>query len=111
MIDPQERKALADAIEGFDTAYMNLMQAANRILRILEMEAGEKPAYPAVARPEPAVTPVLFSGKIDPTPIAKMKAMAFGFTGDPCQQCGMFTLRRTGLCTTCSSCGWNSGCS
>src|SRR3954462_4319269 len=33
-----------------------------------------------------------------------------GFTGNACEQCGGFNLRRTGTCETCEDCGWNKGC-
>jgi predicted RNA-binding Zn-ribbon protein involved in translation (DUF1610 family) len=33
-----------------------------------------------------------------------------GYTGNACEQCGSFNLRRTGTCETCEDCGWNKGC-
>lgn len=38
---------------------------------------------------------------------AKMK----GYEGDPCQECGNFTLLRNGTCLKCDTCGATSGCS
>ncbi len=38
---------------------------------------------------------------------AKMK----GYEGDPCGDCGSFTLVRNGVCLKCNSCGSTSGCS
>ena len=38
---------------------------------------------------------------------AKMK----GYEGDPCGECGAFTLVRNGVCLKCNSCGSTSGCS
>ncbi|OFW70172.1 MAG: ribonucleoside-diphosphate reductase, adenosylcobalamin-dependent [Alphaproteobacteria bacterium GWB1_45_5] len=38
---------------------------------------------------------------------AKMK----GFEGDPCKECGNFTLVRNGTCMKCNTCGSTSGCS
>ncbi|MFZ5432575.1 MAG: vitamin B12-dependent ribonucleotide reductase [Calditrichota bacterium] len=38
---------------------------------------------------------------------ARMK----GFEGDPCPECGQFTMVRNGTCTKCVSCGATSGCS
>lgn len=38
-------------------------------------------------------------------------AKAQGFSGDACDICHNFTLKRTGTCMTCTSCGANSGCS
>lgn len=34
-----------------------------------------------------------------------------GYTGDPCDICGSFRVKRTGPCTVCEECGSNSGCS
>lgn len=34
-----------------------------------------------------------------------------GYEGDPCRDCGQFTLVRSGTCTRCLSCGSTSGCS
>jgi ribonucleoside-diphosphate reductase alpha chain len=38
---------------------------------------------------------------------ARMK----GFAGDPCNDCGNFTLVRNGTCLKCATCGATSGCS
>ncbi|MGH6660647.1 MAG: hypothetical protein ACREB6_03860, partial [Rhodospirillales bacterium] len=38
---------------------------------------------------------------------AKMK----GYEGDPCGECGNFTLVRNGTCMKCQTCGSTSGCS
>ncbi len=34
-----------------------------------------------------------------------------GYEGDPCGNCGAFTLVRNGVCMKCNSCGETSGCS
>jgi ribonucleoside-diphosphate reductase alpha chain len=34
-----------------------------------------------------------------------------GYEGDPCGECGNFTLLRNGTCLKCDSCGGTSGCS
>ncbi len=34
-----------------------------------------------------------------------------GYTGDPCPECGHFTLLRNGTCLKCDSCGTTTGCS
>ena len=39
--------------------------------------------------------------------VAKMK----GYEGDPCDECGNFTLVRNGTCLKCVTCGGTSGCS
>jgi ribonucleoside-diphosphate reductase alpha chain len=39
--------------------------------------------------------------------VARLK----GYEGDPCTNCGAFTLVRNGVCLKCDSCGETSGCS
>jgi ribonucleoside-diphosphate reductase alpha chain len=39
------------------------------------------------------------------------EARAKGYEGDPCGECGNFTLVRNGTCLKCDSCGATSGCS
>ena len=39
--------------------------------------------------------------------IARMQ----GYEGDPCPECGQFTLVRNGSCLKCNSCGATTGCS
>jgi ribonucleoside-diphosphate reductase alpha chain len=39
------------------------------------------------------------------------EALAKGYSGDACTQCGGFTLVRNGTCLKCDSCGTTSGCS
>ena len=38
-------------------------------------------------------------------------AVAKGYAGDPCGECGLFTLVRNGTCLKCDTCGTTSGCS
>ncbi|MBV8602935.1 MAG: vitamin B12-dependent ribonucleotide reductase, partial [Candidatus Eremiobacteraeota bacterium] len=38
-------------------------------------------------------------------------AVAKGYSGDACNECGQFTLVRNGTCLKCDSCGATSGCS
>lgn len=39
------------------------------------------------------------------------EARAKGYEGDPCNDCGNFTLVRSGTCMKCDSCGSTTGCS
>mgnify|MGYP001483356753 CR=1 FL=1 len=39
------------------------------------------------------------------------EAEKFGFAGDPCPECGQFTLVPNGNCLKCVSCGATTGCS
>ena len=39
--------------------------------------------------------------------IARLK----GYEGDPCGDCGQFTMVRNGTCLKCITCGTTTGCS
>ncbi len=47
------------------------------------------------------------SGGMNPVVKAKMQ----GYEGDPCNDCGNYTLVRNGTCMKCNTCGGTSGCS
>ncbi len=47
------------------------------------------------------------SGGMNPIAKAKMQ----GYEGDPCGDCGNYTLVRNGTCMKCNTCGGTSGCS
>jgi len=51
------------------------------------------------------------SGNLAATPSAAQNARFQGYTGDPCPECGHFTLIRNGTCQKCDSCGTTTGCS
>ena len=63
-----------------------------------------------------AVAPAPVSGRAV-TPVAPLlmterdQARLRGYEGDPCWNCGQFTLARNGTCLKCDSCGETSGCS
>jgi ribonucleoside-diphosphate reductase alpha chain len=42
---------------------------------------------------------------------ARDKAKLQGYEGDPCGECGNYTLVRNGTCMKCNTCGGTSGCS
>ncbi|WP_121061671.1 vitamin B12-dependent ribonucleotide reductase [Chachezhania antarctica] len=44
-------------------------------------------------------------------PEARIKAKMQGYEGDPCGECGNYTLVRNGTCMKCNTCGGTSGCS
>ncbi len=54
-----------------------------------------------------AETAATFAGAIDPAAKARMQ----GYEGDPCGECGNYTLVRNGTCMKCNTCGSTSGCS
>ncbi len=47
----------------------------------------------------------------DDSALASRLAKSQGYEGDPCQECGQFTMVRSGTCLRCNSCGSTSGCS
>ncbi len=54
-------------------------------------------------------TTALASGSV--TLDARTKAKMQGYEGDPCGECGNYTLVRNGTCMKCNTCGATSGCS
>ena len=81
---------------------------------------------PATATPSASPTPVaefvgamatspgkamMQRGSIQPVAEKAREAIAKGYSGDACTQCGQFTLVRNGTCLKCDSCGTTSGCS
>jgi ribonucleoside-diphosphate reductase alpha chain len=54
-------------------------------------------------------TTALATGTI--TMDARVKAKMQGYEGDPCGECGNYTLVRNGPCMKCNTCGGTSGCS
>ena len=68
----------------------------------LNMLAPEGMAY---ARTSTALT----TGSV--TMDARVKAKMQGYEGDPCGECGNYTLVRNGTCMKCNTCGGTSGCS
>ena len=65
------------------------------------------PATPFVAAPLAATA--LASGTVAMD--VRVKAKLQGYTGDPCGECGNYTLVRNGTCLKCNTCGGTSGCS
>ncbi|MFQ1700916.1 vitamin B12-dependent ribonucleotide reductase [Loktanella agnita] len=49
--------------------------------------------------------------KTSTTISARDKAKMQGYEGDPCGECGNYTLVRNGTCMKCNTCGGTSGCS
>ncbi|MFZ5618885.1 MAG: vitamin B12-dependent ribonucleotide reductase, partial [Pseudomonadota bacterium] len=95
------------------------------VLRGGEFDRLRKPAVAGEA--EPATTPPEIEAQVarlaeavnrkaPPGSLAapmgrEARARARGYEGDPCSECGQFTLVRTGACLRCDSCGANTGCS
>ncbi len=50
-------------------------------------------------------------GKADNAARKMQEARLKGYEGDPCRECGQFTMVRNGTCLKCNTCGATSGCS
>ncbi|WP_317054839.1 vitamin B12-dependent ribonucleotide reductase [Roseovarius rhodophyticola] len=64
--------------------------------------------------PETAEAAVAVSASVTTTATtmdAATKAKMQGYEGDPCGECGNYTLVRNGTCMKCNTCGSTSGCS
>ena len=85
---------------GVTTASANAMSSvATTMGNVAVMEAG-------VAL---AASTALSSGSVGMD--ARTKAKMQGYEGDPCGECGNYTLVRNGTCMKCNTCGGTSGCS
>jgi ribonucleoside-diphosphate reductase alpha chain len=62
---------------------------------------------PVTAPTKRAAAPKMESEHSEKIRVAKLQ----GYEGDPCGNCGAFTLVRNGVCLKCQSCGETSGCS
>ncbi|MGI9401595.1 MAG: vitamin B12-dependent ribonucleotide reductase [Rhizobiaceae bacterium] len=68
-----------------------------------DYEAEAQPEAEAAATPQEAETP-------SPSQ-QRALAVAQGYTGNSCTECGNFTMVRNGTCEKCDTCGATSGCS
>jgi ribonucleoside-diphosphate reductase alpha chain len=83
-------------------------------MEALAFDAGTDPVaalhtlVPAVGQSAMAAT-ALNSGTVSLQ--LRDKAKMQGYEGDPCGECGNYTLVRNGTCMKCNTCGGTSGCS
>lgn len=68
------------------------------------LDTGDRPKVKVAAAAAPRAMGNELSMKMQE---ARMK----GYEGDPCKDCGAFTLVRNGVCLKCNTCGATSGCS
>ena len=113
LVDPQDplpfegnARALGSPTESLDREHRKIAEG-NRVERLVTR---------AYAMPSQGKSAVM----LKPGPIAKStgsiaeqirEARLKGYEGDPCTNCGAFTLVRNGVCLKCDSCGETSGCS
>lgn len=104
MIDPSMLRALDLALVHFDDAYVNVVQAARRVLILVEQEQANKASVAPPAQVSPPTAPRHVAA-------TKETARALGYTGDSCRACGSFAMQRSGTCIVCANCGASAGCS
>jgi len=68
-----------------------------------------EPVGAVAMAPSPTAAGIAVKGQI--VAAKAREAIAKGYAGDACTQCGQFTLVRNGTCLKCDSCGTTSGCS
>ncbi len=70
----------------------------------------DAPVMAATLR-EVTTSTTLAAGSLAMSASARARARVQGFEGDPCGDCGNYTLVRNGTCMKCNTCGGTSGCS
>ncbi len=101
-------KAVGSPTYSLETAHKRIA-ADNPVERVIT-KAAVQLANGAVATALPAASPIPLShtGELaEKIRQARLK----GYEGDPCSNCGAFTLVRNGVCLKCDTCGETSGCS
>ncbi|SLN37545.1 Vitamin B12-dependent ribonucleotide reductase [Roseovarius albus] len=98
---PQELVVL----NGGQTAGATALAGAADPVGALQTLVPETVAAPTITTTETTTTTV--NTGMD----ARAKARMQGYEGDPCGDCGNYTLVRNGTCMKCNTCGATSGCS
>ena len=83
---------------------------------LVVLEGGSAEAYGGSVAVAPGTDPaVVIQAVAEALPEtgggARAKARMQGYEGDPCGECGNYTLVRNGTCLKCNTCGGTSGCS
>ncbi|APX88780.1 ribonucleoside-diphosphate reductase, adenosylcobalamin-dependent [Brevirhabdus pacifica] len=100
---PQELVVLQGGAGGFRTA-ASAVSAAE-----VDTVAALQTLVPETARQAAGGSTAVASGSVSMD--ARTKAKMQGYEGDPCGECGNYTLVRNGTCMKCNTCGGTSGCS
>ena len=89
-----------------------------RVAQIAEEINDEPSAFKRDLMPETAPSAEVGEVESAPEPVAtpssserRAMAVAQGYTGNSCSECGNFTMVRNGTCEKCDTCGATSGCS
>ncbi|MGR3484676.1 MAG: vitamin B12-dependent ribonucleotide reductase [Paracoccaceae bacterium] len=97
--------------QGGQGGAVALDEAGEPIASLEPVAGGAVVAAPASVI-EPLVTGTAsVTGPATGATAAREKAKMQGYEGDPCGECGNYTLVRNGTCMKCNTCGGTSGCS
>ncbi|NDW52365.1 vitamin B12-dependent ribonucleotide reductase [Aliiroseovarius sp. PrR006] len=102
---PQELVVLQGGAEAGGTALTGTDPVATLNTLVPETAGGD------TAVVEMSVTETSVSTGTVNTIDARTKAKMQGYEGDPCGECGNYTLVRNGTCMKCNTCGSTTGCS
>lgn len=73
---------------------------------------GHSAVAEAPVSPAPVLSSTSMRGNSSTNVMSKVhEAKLKGYEGDPCRECGQFTMVRNGTCLKCNTCGATSGCS
>ena len=106
-----------DFARKFDSFALVVLQGGANTAMNLDAAQADPSAALASLVPETATsatvvsttTTAVASGTVGMDAAAKAKMQ--GYEGDPCGDCGNYTLVRNGTCMKCNTCGATSGCS
>lgn len=99
--DPQDRCSYR---EGQYRCVLRPHERGDHVLLVHEIQ--DIPVGPDAPRD---VCPPVMVRRVRPPLGSASVARARGFTGDSCQECGMFMMVRAGVCLKCMNCGSTSG--
>ncbi|UMA66485.1 vitamin B12-dependent ribonucleotide reductase [Roseivivax marinus] len=85
-----------------------VLQGGNQTVSFAQPDSSSSALSAVVGEAE---TTVAVKSKAKTGVDAATKARMQGFEGDPCGECGNYTLVRNGTCMKCNTCGGTSGCS
>ncbi|MGF1444892.1 MAG: vitamin B12-dependent ribonucleotide reductase [Pikeienuella sp.] len=110
---PELGQPAIEAIEAIEaikrvTSAGYLRKRLPKELQVVSAGAGAAPTLSA----EVVISPTAAIGAAGAATMSRIaEARAKGYEGDPCGECGNFTLVRNGTCLKCDSCGCTTGCS
>ncbi len=121
-VSPEDLRA--DAVRGEDGDEDEALDAITEEPEADDLEPVDLAPPPPVAERRSAASPppgaprpaaydqVVVLSRVDALHEEQIReARLKGYEGDPCSECGMFTMVRNGTCLKCITCGATSGCS